>query len=151
MICESYSTPVSILSGEILRLRDRNRGELLLDLERQAEGLWETYLSLSVPLLPLPLLLLLWLRLGLFDILRVVGEGLSSVAFWSSTPSITSSKRLLRGPSSPASSRTSLLANRGRIMSQTLSSYSNWSTNSSMYVKVYPAGHKLIKTYDIRQ
>jgi len=55
-------------------------------------------------------------------------------------PSRASNKRLFLGPMSPFSSNTCRFARRGKIISQTLSSVSNWSTNSSMKVNEYPPG-----------
>lgn len=122
--------------------------------ETLREGLFDTYLEpasegerllllplLSVETLPLldlyptslsttlPLLLLLRLKLRPRSL--------------SSFPSMASSKRLFRGPSSPLSSSTSRFAMRGRIMSHTRSSRRSWSTNSSIYVRTYPPSSRI--------
>ena len=92
--------------------------------DNDLEGLRDTYLepaSDGLRLLlrdsTLRLRVLLRLLLPLLFLLFVLSRSLSS--------SIAASKRLLRGPSSPFSSRTCLLGKRGIIMSQTLSSVNN--------------------------
>jgi hypothetical protein len=89
------ATYVSILSGEILRLRERYGDP---EPERDLEGLLEMYLEpveFGVPLRDPDMLL----RMGLLLLLRL--RSLS----WSLLPSIASSSRLLRGPRSPTSSK----------------------------------------------
>lgn len=127
-----FSFPLS-LSGEILRVRDRydNAG----DRERLRDRYREPASDVT-----LPERLLFGLRSGLM--LRVLLEPLLPLRLLSrsssSLPSIASRSRLFRGPISPVSSRTSLLVIRGRMMSQTRSSLRSSSTNSSMYVRLKP-------------
>ncbi len=152
-------------SGDMLRLLDRNlsgetaaeplarTGEILRLLERYGERdperLREIYRE---PVGDGDLLPGLLPRLGLLDgerLLLAAPPGLLLLSELrllllllslpcSLLPSIASKRRLLRGPISPRSSRTSRFVMRGRMRSHTRSSFSSWSTNSSMYVSEYP-------------
>lgn len=146
---------VSILSGEVLRLRERNRSDngepflepfalsgeilLLLDLngDLEPERLREMYRE-PIGEGDLPPRLALRSRLGLRDgadperplpLFLLLSELLllllSLSLPCSLLPSIASSKRLFRGPISPSSSKTSLFVRRGRMRSHTRSSVSN--------------------------
>lgn len=149
---------MSMRSGEMLRLRDRKRpgepltrsgGMLLLRdryTERVPERLRDIYrdpaggerdLEVLFPRLGLPDGLLApaalrGLPLLLLSVLLLILPLLSR----SLLPSMASSNRLFLGPISPSSSKTSRLVSRGRMRSHTRSSFSNWSTNSSMNVSV---------------
>lgn len=134
-----HESVVSIRSGDILRLRDRNGDR---EPERDRDGLRDTYLEpasegvrlplllllLLLLLLPLLLLLLLLLLLRLLDRLLLRRSS-------SSFPSSASSNRLFLGPISPFSSRTCRFAIRGMMISQTRSSLRRASANSSMKVR----------------
>ena len=131
---------VSILSGEMLRLRERY-GDL--DPEREREGLLDMYLEPAEAGLPLRnlerlllslLLLLLSSLLALLPTLLLLLSPLlllllllpARTLLSSSSPSIASRRRLFRGPSSPVSSNISLFCIRGMTMSHTLSSVKSW-------------------------
>ena len=135
------SDPSFNLSGDMLRLRDWYREPL-----RDLDGLRDTYrepasdTERARPFSELGLRDLLGDRWGLLLLLGLrLGLRLLSLPA-SLLPSIASSKRLFLGPSSPLSSRTSRFVIRGKMISQTRSSCSSWSTNSSINVRWYPPG-----------
>lgn len=124
---------VSILSGEMLRLRERY-GDL--DPEREREGLFDIYLEpaeAGLPLRDLERLLLSLLLLLVSSLLALLPTLLllllllpARTLLSSSSPSIASRRRLFRGPSSPVSSNISLFCIRGMTMSHTRSSVKSW-------------------------